>query len=52
MEKKREKRENKKGQKIRFMYVYGSKNKKKGKKKKDKIMLKKLFYFLYFVNYK
>ena len=52
LEKKREKRENKKGQKILFMYVYGSKNKKKGKKKKEKIMLKKLFSFLFFVNYK
>ena len=41
-----EKREKEKGQKILFMYLYGSKNEKKGKKKKEKIMLKKLFYFL------
>ena len=34
------------------MYVLGSKNEKKGKKKKEKIMLKKLFSFLFFVNYK
>ena len=46
LEKKREKRKKEKGKKILFMYVYGSKNEKKGKIKKEKIMLKKLFYFL------
>ena len=35
-----------------FMYVFGSKNEKKGKKKKEKIMLKKLFSSLFFENYK
>ena len=35
------------------MHVFGNKNeKKKGKKKKEKITLKKLFSFLFFVNYK
>ena len=34
------------------MHVFGSKNETKGKKKKEKIMLKKLFSFLFFVNYK
>ena len=32
------------------MYVFGGKNEKKGKKKKEKIKLKKLFSFLFFVN--
>ena len=29
------------------MYVYGSKNEKKGKKKKEKIMLKNYFIFIF-----
>ena len=33
----------KKDRKYYLLYVYGSKNEKKGKKKKEKIMLKKLF---------
>ena len=36
LEKKMEKREKEKGQKILFLYVYGSKNEKKGKKRRKK----------------